>query len=401
MFIQILLAVIAGICAGVISGLIPGLHVNTISLLAVSLSPFLLRYFPLLSLCCFIVSMAVAQTFLNSIPAVYLGAPDSEKCLGVLPGHRYLLKGKGYTAVKLTVIGSLFGLILSLLILPLAVMVVKYIYPLITWLIGYLILAVVIFMIWRDKKPFWSLAVFSASGFLGLIVLNIPNIKNPLFPLLSGLFGISTLLFSINSNTEIPAQKINSKLIVRKWVLIKSVIFSTIAGFLTSMLPGLGASQGAVIAKQLAGKTGDNGFMILLGGINTVNFSLSLATLYVLGKARNGAVASMQQIIEKITINHLMAFSAAALVSGAVALFLALFFGRVFSRIVEKVNYKFLVLGVAVFIFVLTLPLSGFYGALILFTSTFLGFIPAIVKCSRTHAMGCLLVPVMVFFLFS
>ena len=40
------------------------------------------------------------------------------------------------------------------------------------------------------------------------------------------------------------------------------------------MFPGLGGAQGAVIAMQFAGNIGDHGFMILMGGINTVNFAV-------------------------------------------------------------------------------------------------------------------------------
>jgi putative membrane protein len=36
-----------------------------------------------------------------------LGAPDESKALNVLPGHRMLMEGKGFEAVKLNVIGSL------------------------------------------------------------------------------------------------------------------------------------------------------------------------------------------------------------------------------------------------------------------------------------------------------
>ncbi len=396
---MIYLAIFLGIFFGIITGLTPGIHINLISLLLISSSSYLLGYFSLLSLSCFIVAMSVTHTFLDSIPSIYLGAPDSDTCLGVLPGHRYLMNGLGYMAVKLTVIGSFFGLLLSIILFPVLIYVVKFVYPVIKGLIGYILIIVVLFMIFRDKKKIWALTVFLISGFFGFMVLNTYNVVNPLFPLLSGLFGVSTLLFSLNDKVNIPKQRIESKIDIKKRHAFKAICSSTFAGFLTSMFPGLGGAQGAVIAMQFARNIGDHGFMILMGGINTVNFVLSLVTLLVLGKARNGAVIAVQELIPEVSMNHIIVFVLVALIAGSIASILALVFARCFSKLITKVNYRMLVLLIVGFIVVLTYPLSGWMGLLILFTSTFLGFIPAIVKCSRTHAMGCLLLPVISYFI--
>jgi TctA family transporter len=47
----------------------------------------------------------------------------------------------------------------------------------------------------------------------------------------------------------------------------------------------------------------------------------------------------------------------------------------------------------------LVVILSGWKGIVVLFASASLGVIASIVKCSRTQAMGCLLVPVMIYFI--
>jgi putative membrane protein len=399
LMIGLIAAIFIGVLFGIFAGLVPGIHVNLVSLMAVSLSPVLLHYFSLLSISCFIVSMCVVQSFLNIIPAVYLGAPDSDSCLGVLPGHRFLLKGDGFLAVKLNLVGSLSGLVLSIVFLPVAVFIVKSFYPLISGYVGWLILAVVLYMIWRDKSPFWAFVVFSLSGFLGFLVLNSHNLENPLLPLLSGLFGVSTLIYSFNSGSHIPRQNLRKRVFVKKWAACKAVFSSFVAGFFASVLPGLGSSQGAVLAKQVAGNIGEKGFMILLGGVNTVNFALSLASLYALGKARNGAVVALGRLLGEVSLFQICIFAGVALVGGAVSVLLALFFGRVFSRLVESVNYKLLVSGVVCVVLFLVVILSGWKGIVVLFASASLGVIASIVKCSRTQAMGCLLVPVMIYFI--
>ncbi len=399
MFYELLITIGLGVGCGVITGLIPGIHVNLIAIILLSYVNMLLNHFSLFSLGCFIIALAVTHTFLDAIPTIYLGMPDSATALGVLPGHRYLLKGWGYMAVKLTLIGSFFGLILGVVLIPFLFFVVKLAYPILNSLMVLVLLMVVVFMIFKDRRKMWSIIVFILSGILGWLVLNTYNFKNPLFPLLTGIFGLSTLFFSLRSMSVVPEQLISTKIKLRNKVVFKSLLAAVLAGFLTSMLPGIGASQGTVIGKEFAGNVGDHGFMVILGGVTTVNFVLSLITLFVLSKARNGAIVVVQELMGQISLNHLLAFIAVALIVGGVSVGLTLFFGRIFSKLISRVNYYWLVFGVVMFIIFLTPIISGFVGLLILFTATFLGLVPAIVKCSRTHAMGCLIIPVMMWFL--
>jgi len=400
MFIEILVAILCGITAGIITGLTPGIHINLVSLLVLSSAMFLSNYFSLIALACFIIAMSVTHTFLDSIPSIYLGAPDSDQVLGVLPGHRYLLAGHGYTALKLTVIGSLGALILSIILFPLFIQIVKYGYELISSYIGYILLAVVIFMILRDSKKLWALLVFSMSGVLGLIVMNIPNFENPLFPMLSGLFGISTLLISINSNESMPEQKAEEELKLSKKITTKALILGQLSGFLTAVLPGVGAATAAVLSLQITRNLGDKGFMILTGSINTVNFILSMTTLYVLNKARNGSIIVVQKLVENITLTHIVIFLCATMIAGGAAVFLALKIGKVFSKIISKVNYRKLIISIILLVTILVFILTGWLGLLVLIVSTAIGLIPAIVKTTRTQSMGCIMLPVMLYFLF-
>jgi len=390
-----LIAIFLGIFFGIFTGLIPGIHVNLISLITISLFPLINKTIKINSIyiCCFIISLSITHTFLDAIPSIFLGAPDSNTVLGVLPGHRYLLKGLGYQALKLTVIGSLFSLIVSILLFPVFVYIIKYTYLIIKDYIVFILIIITIYMILRDNKKITSLIVFLISGVFGYLVLNNSHITNPLFPMLSGMYGVSTLAYSLNSTFKIPPQRISKKIFIKPIHFIKAILSSSVAGFITSLLPGVGSSQGAVIAMQLARNIGDHGFMILMGGINTVNFTLSLATFYVLNKARNGSIVSIQKIINSLSTNNLIIFISSALIAGCVSVFLALFFGRIFSKIISKVNYKSLIISIISFITILTFLISDKIGVFILIISFFIGLIPAITKCSRTHAMGCLILP--------
>ncbi|NOZ80597.1 MAG: hypothetical protein GXP63_02895 [DPANN group archaeon] len=399
MFWEILLAIVIGVTSGIITGLIPGIHINLVSVLLVTSSPFLLQWFSPLALGCFIIAMSVVHTFLDTIPSVFLGAPEADTALGVLPGHRYLMRGNGFMAVKLTLLGSFAGLFLSVTLFPVFLFIVEKAYNIISGHIGWLLLLVVIGMILRESKKGWAVYIFFISGALGYLLLNFEIIEQPLFPLLSGLFGVSTLLISLRGKTGIPPQKIMDTTEIRPWLIGKASLSGQFSGFLTAMLPGLGAATAAVIGMQLTRKLGDYGFMVLLGSISTVNFVLSLATYLVIGKARNGSIVAVKELLGSAEPSLIMMFLAVAIVAGFLSLILGLGLSRFVARHISSLNYPRLVLLVVLFIGVLTLLLSGPIGLLVLLTSTCIGIIPAIVKTARIHGMGCLLLPVMLYFL--
>ena len=244
MFVQIILAILVGCFFGIITGLTPGIHINLVSIMLINMSGYFLGFTSPMSLAVFIIAMSITHSFLDTIPAVFLGAPDPAVALGVLPGHKLLLEGRGYEAVKLTVIGSMCSLILTLFLIPLLVPAVPFLYEFISPYIGYLLLFVIIFMIVKDLKPkkiMLNMFIVLLSGALGLIVLNFPNLSQPLFPMLSGLFGTSALLMSLSNNVTVPEQKITEEIHVDKVKTGKALGAATFSGILTGFLPGKGS----------------------------------------------------------------------------------------------------------------------------------------------------------------
>lgn len=398
MMLQLFLILFLGIFFGIFTGLIPGIHINLISLLLLSMSNIFLQFIDPMTLGMFIIGMAITHTFLDSIPSIYLGAPDEAQALSVLPGHRMLLKGEGHNAVKLTVIGSFFSLVLCVMLVPVLIKLVGFIYPILKNIIGYILIGIMAFMILKEKKKLKSFFMFVFAGTLGLIVLSIPNIENPLFPLLSGLFGFSILLVSLKDNTKVPEQK-DKELTIDKKELAKAVIGATSVGFMASFLPGFGSSQAAIVAIQFLRKMSEKGFLVLVGGINTVNMTLSLVTLYSINKARNGAVIVLSKLIPEFSRNILALYIIAALVTGCIALFLALRISKIFSKFIVKVNYKYLVIGILSFITILTFYFSGWVGLIILITSTSIGLVASSYGVGKNHLMGCLIIPVILYFI--
>ncbi len=399
MLLEIFIAILLGCFAGIITGLTPGIHINLISLLVLSFSATLLEITTPLIISIFIISMAITHTFLDTIPAVFLGAPESETALSILPGHRLLLQGKGYHAVILTLIGSLFSIIIGIIFAPFIATIINKIYPTLSKNMGYILILSSIFLITKDSKSkFWALIIFLLAGVLGIATLNMPNLKNPLFPLLSGMFGISTLIISLSQKVKIPKQEI-SNLKISKSTITKAVGASFAAGGLCSFLPGLGPAQAAILGSQLTKKLESEGFLILVGGLNTINMILSFLALYILDKARNGAIVTVSKIMETFTLENLILFFGVALVVAGIATFLTIKITRIFSKLMTKVNYKITCISIISLITILTIFLSGKIGLLILLVSTSLGMVPPLLGIGRNHLMGCLLLPVILYFI--
>tara|TARA_Y100000031_G_scaffold80944_1_gene89288 strand:+ start:1189 stop:2400 length:1212 start_codon:yes stop_codon:yes gene_type:complete len=401
MFLEFLIAALLGITAGIFTGLIPGMHINLVSILLVSSSAYLLNFVSLPSLGVFIISMAIAHTFLNVLPAIFLGAPDADTALGVLPGHKLLLKGMGYEAVKLTVIGSLFSLILAVSLIPLLIIIVPKIYQNLQPHIGWILFVVVIYMMLVEKgldKKFWAFTVFLMAGILGILVLTMPNLKQPLFPMLSGLFGISMLIVSLSNKVEIPKQRITDTIKIPKFENVRALIAAAFSGSFVSFFPGLGPAQAAILGSQIMGRLSTYAFLILIGGIDTVNMAVSLVSLYAIDKARNGAVLAIKEILTTIDLNTLILFLAIILLVGGIVTFLTLYLTKFFIKLIERVNYSMLAIAVIVLITILVFYFSSWLGLLILIVSTGIGIIPNIVNVKRSHSMGCLMLPVILFF---
>src|SRR3989344_7891079 len=113
MLFELFLFLLTGIICGVFFGLIPGIHPNTIVLfvpffLSLSVDP--------LFLIAFIVALGITNSIIDTIPSILLGAPDAGNELSILPGHKMLLRGQGYDAIKLTVVGSFYSILFVFLL---------------------------------------------------------------------------------------------------------------------------------------------------------------------------------------------------------------------------------------------------------------------------------------------
>jgi len=398
MLLEIFLALLAGLMAGAFTGLVPGIHINLVAMLLFASSAFFLQITSPIVLAAFIVSMAITHTFLDFVPSIFLGAPDEDTALSVLPGHRMLLKGQGYAAVRLTIIGCFFGLLIAVALASFFIVTSPLFYPFLVKAMAFILIGISAFLILGENKKFWAFFVFILSGILGYAVLNFPVLKQPLFPLFSGLFGASLLSASFLQNVKIPEQKIQN-VVVGKSEMKKTLGLSIIASSMVSFLPGVGSSQAAVIASSFRKRMKEKSFLVLLGAVNSITMLLSFVALYSIQKPRSGVAVFVGKFLPAFSQQQLWLLLIVGLIAGCVSVFLALFFAKTFSRTLMKINYRWLCFGILVFITAISLFLSGPLSLLVLVTGAAIGMLTTYLGIKKIHMMGSLLLPVILFYL--
>ncbi len=408
MLLQIILALFLGVSAGTFTGLIPGIHINLIGIFLISLSATLLSSILPIYFVVFVVAMAITHTFVDFIPSVFLGCPDTDTELSVLPGHELLKKGEGYQAVLLTCYGSILAIFTLILIAFPSILIISKIYNLIEGLIPFFLILIAIILISLERKKFTALGVFLLTGFLGWSVLNM-EINQPLLPLLTGLFGGSMLVLSIKNKIKIPKQEITAPAVINPRPIAGAFLGSLIASPICSFLPGVGSGQAAIIGNIIS-RSDKKGFLVLIGATNTLVMGFSFLSLYLISRTRTGAAVAIREIIGIPSMNILILILAVVLISGVISFFITKNLAKLFSQKITKINYtkvSTITLSVLVIVVFLASGLltgekitSGFFGLIILGISTLTGIYCIQTGVRRTNMMGCLIIPTIIFYLF-
>jgi len=391
--LELIFALLLGIAFGFLLGLAPGIHPNTTILL---LPLFLAIGFSSLPLLIFLASMAITNAISDIIPSILLGAPDNE--LSVLPGHRMLLLGQGYQAIKLSVIGSIGAIIFVTALMPIIFFGLPNLYAIIKPYIFLLLIFISAFLIYTEKganKKAVALLCFLLAGIIGLFSQRLPIDNNlVLFPILSGFFGISMLLLQIKSKTEIPEQK-EGELYISKKTINRSVIFGSLGGVLSGFLPGVGSSQIAAIATI---DKNDRSFLITNAAINAANALMAMLSLYLISKPRSGVAVMIEQAMN-IGFNESLIIIAVSLAAAGIAALLTLKSAKIFVKLIRKIDYSKISIAIITLLVFLTFLFTGFYGLLLLATCTALGIFVNLSGIRRGLLMGALIIPTILFYL--
>lgn len=412
--LELIVASFLGIIIGCVTGMIPGIHVNTAGAIIFASSTFLLSIFSPEFLCVVMVTMSISHAMIEFVPSMLLGVPEEGTATSVLPGHRMVLQGRSKEVIRIVAVGGFGAIMVIIFMLPFFSIVLPALHVFsksFTWVI---LLSASIFLTYKLTRSFksfsWSLLLFLLSGILGWVIFQTPISSSvSLMCVFSGLFGINTILFSLNDNSTIPYQYpfYELNLDINKY---KSIFAGGITGAILSFLPGFGPAQGTVIA-QLASGANDNededtvNFLLATSGLNISDCLFSLMAIYIIGNPRSGIAVYMSYLISEMSLMHLVIYIFVSLIAVSFSLVLTLKLGDSFSRLMAGINYRKLSIGVIslqililyIFIFYYNAPI--FYMTLALITSIAMGMLPHYLGVGKSHLMGVLIIPAIVIYM--
>lgn len=412
--LELVFACFIGILIGTLTGMIPGIHVNTAGAILFASSTFLLGFVSPEFLCVVMVSMSIAHALTEFVPSMLLGVPQEGTATSILPGHKMVLEGRSKEVIRIVAVGGFGAIVITILMMPIFTVALPFLHNLTkpyTWIILSASSIYLTYMLTNSKKDFlWALILFLLSGILGWTIFQTSISSGiSLMCIFSGLFGISTILFSLNDNSVIPHQNNFYDLNV-DFNKFKSIFAGGITGAILGFLPGFGPAQGTIIAQAASG-TNDNddedtvNFLLATSGLNISDCLFSLMAIYIIGNPRSGIAVYMSYLISNMSINHLIIFIFASLIAVSISLVVCLKLGDSFANIMGGVDYRKLSILVIIlqigilYIFIFYYKAPIFYMSLALITSIALGMLPHYIGVGKSHLMGVLIVPAIVIYI--
>jgi putative membrane protein len=396
--LEILLGVLIGVILGTVSGIIPGVHANTLAGILLSLQAFLLSVLGPVALAGTLFAALITHTFVDAVPSTFLGIPEADTSLSVLPAHALCLEGNGEEAVRIAALGSACAMVIAAPVSVLCFLLLPALQPYFDWWIGIILVASIGYMIVTSEAPGWALAIFAVSGVLGIFALHytflswhtLAGESAILMPLLTGLFGISVLM--VSSQGTLPIQHF-SGIRMENNAVIKYSLLGTGAGIAVGWLPGLStASANGVLASMIGYEKDRRSYILATNAANTANAFIGLAALFALSRMRNGVMAALAELplpsMGELMIIGVLAACAAYIITirlSASAHRLNGFDSKAMNR------------AVMIFVVLLSIVLTGPFGLFILLLATVVGLVPHIVNIPRMYCMGAIMVPVMLY----
>ncbi|MBU5574846.1 MAG: tripartite tricarboxylate transporter permease [Candidatus Aenigmatarchaeota archaeon] len=397
---EIFLIILLGIILGIFSGLIPGFHPNNIIPFIFIISSYLGSY----NSAILIFICGIVNCFISFIPSIYFGIPEESSTLSILPGHKLFILGEGYTAIKLIILGGVIGLFISIFSLPLLFLFLPSIYFSIRPFIHILLLLSVFFMIWKEEKPLIALVVFNLSGILGYFSLNEIG-DSALLPLLSGFFGLPIIFESLKRKNNLQEQIENKEIGVNMNQILTSSGQGVLSGLIAGILPGFGITQSIILVQSFLKTKIENNilnikkFLISLGAANSSDIFYSILAILLISNPRSGIAIAIQKLIN-LNYETLIVFILIFIFIGIFSAIITYFLAKKLIKTITKINYSKLLFLVLIYLIFVVYLFSNFLGILILICATIIGMLPIKFGVNRTHTLGCLILPTVIFYLY-
>lgn len=271
-FFGLVWEVVLGFVLGVL-GLVPFLHTNTLLAALPQASPLL------------VAALVFSHLAFEALPAVFFGIPTSGHPLSALPAHYLVRSGQGRVALDAALAGLLGGffgaVLLGAVFWFLGPVVFSFVKPLTEWFL----LAVVLLVWASDGWRLLHLGSFAVFGVLGMAVFALP-INEPLFPLLSGLFGVPALLFG----GRVSGFVFGRTVAVPLWPLFAGSVLGGLSVFLPALSPAFVGSVALLFVSASPVEV-----VALLSAVSSSRAVFDFLGVLVLHTARSAAAVTWRQ----------------------------------------------------------------------------------------------------------
>ncbi len=411
---------IAGTLLASTLALVPSLHVYNIAGIFILFALRVQNFIGADELAMLLLGMIVGYAMLNTISAIFLGAPDDSTVFIVLPGQKYLLMSRGYEAAVLTGIGALGGVVVLLVLSPFASTIFgtlrTILIPHLHWILGVIIVymlmaewpkggdrgATGLARLWDAWKGLGAgILTFLLAGLLGLVLMY----KSPvpvdmsfqnLLPAFVGLFAVPWVLENILSGTEIPKQHITNTFDAPPSMIARGVFSGALGGLFAAFFPVVTGGVGGYLAGHATAQRDDRVFIISQGASKFLYY-VGAFWLFFLPAARitKGGMSGMLATIytPQGTSLYYVAVAMIAL-CGVLSFFLLLGYARLAVWLVEKINYRYISFATLFVLIALVYSFTGLGGIAIMLVATPIGWLPVLWGSRRMNCLGVLLVPI-------
>lgn len=412
-------AAIIGALAGGFAGCIPALHIyNLLGAIMLLTGGLLSGTIPMEWVDAVITGMIVGWVIVNSLPAILLSSPDESALFTVLPGHRYLMKGRGYDAVLLTAAGATGGIAALLL----TSVVVPYLLPPIHATLSphyhWIIWTVIAFMLLSEwpqgrtaalppmerflsgtRNATMGLLTFALSGLLGFLLLYRPSLVSTspgqtLMPAFAGLFAVPWLVMNLVSRTRLPPQHTSARLQMTSREILHGVVSGTMGGAFAAVIPVVSGGIGGMLAGHATTLREERAFLISQGASKAVYYGGAILLWFVpnLHLARGGGAAFLRSLHSPLPNSCALIVAGIALAT-ATALLALPFFARTLIRIINRIGHgtvSWISLGLIILI---VGAMTGPRGWFVMTIASGIGLIPALSGARRMNGLGIILLP--------
>jgi putative membrane protein len=141
----------------------------------------------------------------------------------------------------------------------------------------------------------------------------------------------------------------------------------------------------------------------ILSAVNTAVTVMVLGFLYIIGRSRSGATLALKMMypidkwIELDPTADFIRLLALTIAAGLMAVPIMRHVGKGILKLHETIPLQSMVLGVIIFVVALVWLSTGWIGIGVLIIGTIMGLMPPRIGIRRSHGMGIILVPIMIY----